>query len=35
MSTTTTKVKFNKSSCYYCNEWFENNDIEVSFASRN
>ncbi|XP_019552351.3 TNF receptor-associated factor 5 [Aedes albopictus] len=32
MSTTTTKVKFNKSSCYYCNEWFENSDIESHIA---
>nr|XP_019552351.2 uncharacterized protein LOC109422166 [Aedes albopictus] len=32
MSAKTTKVKFNKSSCYYCNEWFENDDIESHIA---
>lgn len=30
-SSSTTKVKFNKTSCYFCNEWFENDEIEVSF----
>ncbi|XP_058826542.1 uncharacterized protein LOC131686588 isoform X1 [Topomyia yanbarensis] len=29
MASTRTKVKFNKTSCYFCNEWFENDEIET------
>ncbi|XP_065076400.1 TNF receptor-associated factor 5-like [Ochlerotatus camptorhynchus] len=33
MSAKSTTVKFNKASCYYCNEWFENNEIEPHIAA--
>ncbi|XP_058444340.1 TNF receptor-associated factor 5 [Malaya genurostris] len=29
MATARTRVKFNKTSCYFCNEWFENDEIEA------
>ncbi|XP_055606944.1 uncharacterized protein LOC129754753 [Uranotaenia lowii] len=28
-----TKIKFSKTSCYYCNEWFESADIEAHITS--